>query len=69
MTIFIIFRQQKTHSRVAENQALLHAAEIARPLWRQHALYHALHSVAHSYLRVTCLLRRSCTKRKGLNNV
>ena len=66
MTIFILFSQQKTRGRVAGKQAWLHAAQIARPSRR--ALHRALHSVAHSYLRAACLLTRSCTKKRALNN-
>ena len=50
---------------VAGNQAWLHTTEIAQPSRR--ALHRALHSVAHNYLRATCLFRRSCTKKKALD--
>ena len=67
MTTFIIFSSQKTRDWVAGNLARLYATHIARPSRR--AWHHALHSVAHIYLRAACLLRRSCTKKKVLNYV
>ena len=67
MTIFIIFSSQKTRDRVAGNLAQLHANHIARPSCR--AWHHSLHSVAQSYLRAACSLRRSCTKKRALNYV
>ena len=67
MTIFIIFSSQKTRGQVAGNLAQLHATHIARLSRR--AWHRALHFVEHIYLRATCLLRRSCTKKKALNYV
>ena len=66
MTIFILFSQQKTCGQVAGKQAWLHAAKIVLP--SHCALHRALYSVTHSYLRAACLLTRSCTKKRALNN-
>ena len=67
MAIFIIFSSQKTRGQVAGNLAWLHATHIARP--SRHAWHHALHSVAHIYLRAAYLLRCSGTKKRALNNM
>ena len=50
---FVIHSQQKTHGRVAKNQAWSHAAQIVWP--SRHALHCVLYSVAHSYFCAACL--------------
>ena len=60
MTIFIIFRQQRTLGRFAGNRAPLHAAEIT--LSSRLALHSMLHFDVHRYLGLFTLAQMNKEK-------